>query len=138
MNTVTPKYMLDTNMVSYFLRKHPDVVKHMAQTPMHHLCISAVTGGELWFGLARKPQAKSLRLAIEEFFRRVEVLPWDDTVIRHYGELRAALQKVGTPLGNLDTMIAAHALATHAILITNDAAFSQVERLHTMDWSRPV
>jgi len=130
-------YMLDTNTVSYFLRGHPVVTQKLVQTPMHALCISAITSGELWFGLARKPQAKKLHRAVVEFLQRVTVLPWDAEVARRYGPLRAALADGGITLGNLDMLIAAHALHANAVLVTNDAAFSRTAALQVEDWTRP-
>jgi len=128
-------YMLDTNMVSYFLRGHPAVTQKLLQTPMHELCISAITSGELWFGLARKPQAQKLHRAVVEFLRRVTVLPWDAEVSRSYGLLRATLITSGITPGNLDMLIAAHALHAKAVLVTNDAAFFHARALRVEDWT---
>ena len=66
------RYMLDTNMVSYFIKAHPAVVTQVVGTPMPNLCISAITEAELLFGLAKLPQAKRLHAAVREFLLRVE------------------------------------------------------------------
>jgi tRNA(fMet)-specific endonuclease VapC len=67
--------------------------------------------------------------------RRVDVLPWDFSAAERYGILRAALDRSGRPLGSLDLLIAAHALAAGAILVTNDRAFSQIAPLQIEDWT---
>ena len=104
---------------------------------MHSVCISAITAGELAFGLARRPQATALKRTVDEFLRRVDVLPWDAEVAATYGPLRARLQASGTSLAALDTQIAAHALHIQATLVTNDQAFRQVPGLMLEDWTVP-
>ena len=101
---------------------------------MHSVCISAITAGELAFGLAKRPQAVALGEAVNEFLRRVEVMPWDDAVAQTYGALRAELQKNGRPLAALDLQIAAHALHLKATLVSNDKAFAQAGGLAVEDW----
>jgi len=100
---------------------------------MAQLCMSAVTQGELVCGLARRPDATALKTAVREFLVRLEVLAWDSGAAERYGVLRALLERLGTPMGNLDTLIAAHALASGAVLVTNDQAFRRVEGLSVED-----
>jgi tRNA(fMet)-specific endonuclease VapC len=102
---------------------------------MHSVCISAITAGELAFGLAKRPEAVALKAAVDEFLRRVEVLPWDDAVAQTYGTLRAQLQSQGTSLTALDMQIAAHAVHMKATLISSDKAFLKIAHLQTEDWS---
>lgn len=129
------RYMLDTNIVSCLLRGHPAVARHVVAAPMASLCISAITEGELLFGLARRPDAKRLHLAVREFLRRVDVLPWDSAIAEGYGVVRAAMQRQGKNLAPLDLLIAAHALGADTVLVTNDHAFGQVAGLHLEDWT---
>lgn len=131
------RYLLDTNMVSQLVRRHPDVVRSVNAVPMSSLCISALTEGELRFGLVRRPEAVNLHRLIGEFLRRVEVLPWDGTVAVRYGALRADLERQGRTLGTIDLLIAAHALTVQAVLVSNDRAFRQVEGLALEDWTHP-
>ena len=126
--------MLDTNMVSYFIRGIGNVCNKVISVPISEIGVSAITEGELLFGLAKKPEAKQLSLVIHEFLLRVDVLPWDSSVAACYGTLRADMQKKGKVLGNLDLLIAAHALSLGMVLITNDAAFAQVGGLKIEDW----
>ena len=74
--------MLDTNTVSHLLREHPSVARRVVAAPMAALCVSAITEGELFFGLAKRPDATRLHLAVEQFLRRVDVLPWDSIVAK--------------------------------------------------------
>ena len=130
-------YMLDTNTVSYAIKRTiPKVRNRLGKIPMAQIVISVVTEAELRFGIARRPEAKQLRIAVEELLLRVSVLPWDSQAAREYGELRADLERSGTPVGNLDLMIAAHALAADAVLVTNDAALRRIKRVKTEDWTR--
>jgi len=130
--------MLDTNMVSYLLRGHPAVVARVTAAPIVSLCLSAITGAELMYGLAKRPGTARLARAIDELLRRVEVLPWTSSVMATYGETRAALESQGQPMGALDLLIAAHALETGAVLVTNDQAFWRVPGLVVEDWSVPT
>ena len=129
------RYMLDTNMASYIVRgPGPALAAHLVAVPMAQLCVSSVTEGELLYGLARRPGATALHTVVQEFLKRVDVLAWDSAAARRYGALRATLEAAGTPLGNLDTLIAAHALSTGAILVTNDQAFARVPALVIENW----
>ena len=132
---MTPLYLLDTNTVSHLIKRHPQVTQHLLAVPMHSVCISAITAGELAFGLAKRPEAVALKATVNEFLRRVEVLPWDDAVAQTYGTLRALMQSNGTPLAALDMQIAAHALHLKAALISSDRAMAQVPELLVEDWT---
>jgi tRNA(fMet)-specific endonuclease VapC len=131
------RYLLDTNTASYVIKGNiPSVRERLLKVPMARLAISTVTEAELLFGAARKPEAAQLKIAVDEFLLRVEALPWDSTAARHYADVRAALERSGAPMGNLDMMIAAHALALEAVLVTNDRAFRRLSRLKLENWTR--
>lgn len=129
------RYMLDTNTVSHLLREHPAVVRRVLSAPITALCISAITEGELLFGLAKRPDAKRLHVAGREFLRRMDVLPWDSLIAERYGTVRADMERQGRVLAPLDLLIAAHALDAATVLVTNDQAFAQVAGLHREDWT---
>jgi tRNA(fMet)-specific endonuclease VapC len=129
------RYMLDTNTISHLLKAHPGVVQRVVAAPMAALCISAITEGELLFGLAKRPEAKQLQRAVHELLRRVETQPWDSAAAAHYGMLRADMMRQGKGLGALDVLIAAHALSLGAVLVTNDQAFLQMTQLAVEDWT---
>jgi len=125
--------MLDTNIASHIIRgPSPDVRVRLAPAP--GVCISAITEGEILFGLAKKPEAVNLRKGAETFLLRVEVLPWTSEAARAYGRLRVRLEGEGTPLGSLDTLIAAHAMAENAILVTRDKSLARTPGLTVEDW----
>jgi tRNA(fMet)-specific endonuclease VapC len=129
------RYMLDTNTVSHLLKKHPAVARRVVAVPITALCISAITQGELLFGLAKRPEAKALHDAVWEFLRRVDVLPWDSTAAQSYGTTRAAAQREGRVLAPMDLLIGTHALSLDAILVTNDQSFGQLAGLVIEDWT---
>lgn len=133
-NKLANCYMLDTNMVSHFIKGEASVCNKVVSMPMSELAISAITEGELLFGLAKNIHEKQLHLVVHEFLIRVDRLPWDSDAANCYGALRALMQKKGKVLGNLDMLIAAHALAVGAVLVTNDQAFAQVDGLVIEDW----
>jgi len=133
------RYLLDTNISSYVIKgKVPYVRENLRRIPMPEVGISAVTEAELRFGVARKPGASQLQIAVEEFLVHVEILPWDSFAARHYATLRSSLEASGTPMGNLDMMIAAQALAVEAKLVTHDRVFHRVKGLKLEDWTKPA
>lgn len=129
------QYMLDTNTVSHLIKAHPTVARRVIAAPMASLCVSAITEGELLFGLAKRPDAKRLHLAVRELLRRVDVLPWDSAIAKRYGTVRADMARQGKILAPLDLLIATHALSVGAVLVTNDRAFGQVAGLYVEDWT---
>jgi tRNA(fMet)-specific endonuclease VapC len=127
--------MLDTNMVGHLINRHPAVARRVVAASMVSLCVSAITAGELIYGLEHRPDAIRLHLAVGEFLRRVDVLPWDHEIARCYGALRAAMQRGGKTLTPLDLLIATHAISIGSVLVTNDKAFRHVPELKVEDWT---
>jgi tRNA(fMet)-specific endonuclease VapC len=129
--------MLDTNMASYIIKGHPPQARQrLAALPMESVIVSVVTQAELLCGLARKGHPAAFTSLIREFLLRVEVLPWDEDSATVYGDLRSSCAASGITLGALDMMIAAHAVAAKATLVTHDKAFSLVPGgvLAVEDW----
>ena len=124
-------YMLDTNTVSYIVKgKSPAARARLAGLGADDsACISIVTEFELEFGLAKNPNAEDLRHALHWFLARMKVLPLGSTEARTYGQLRVKQETAGRPLQSMDMLIAAHAIAVGAILVTRDAVFSHVPDL---------
>ena len=134
---MSPRYLLDTNTASCIIKGNiPRVRERLLKVPMSRLLISAVTEAELLYGAARKSDSVRLKTAVDEFLLRVDSLPWDSNAARRYADLRAALEIAGTPMGNLDMMIAAQALAAEAILVTNDRSFFRLKHLKIEDWTK--
>lgn len=129
-------WMLDNNTVSDLLKAMPAVLTRLAAVPVGSVCLSAVTAGELHYGLAKRPDKRALHAAVQQLLLRVPVLPWTQAVAEEYGLLRASLESKGRTLGALDMMIAAHAKQSGCVLVSNDAAFSQVDHLNVEDWRR--
>ena len=134
------RYMLDTNTASYIIKGGPaEVRERLLGVPMVNVCISAVTEAELLHGVANKPEAKRLPIAVNEFLLRVEILPWDSLAAKTYAEFRTACEREGKPLGSMDMLIAAHSKAEGTILVTNDKAFYNIEHLLMLeDWTKPL
>ncbi len=129
--------LLDTNIASCIIKGDEAARRRLVEVPMESVAISAVTEGELRFGAARLSDAARVRTIMEAFLIRVTIHPWDSGAARHYGVLRAALERDGVALSNPDTMIAAHALALGATLVTHDKAFTRIPGLAVEDWTRP-
>lgn len=131
------RYMLDTNICSYVLRERPPSVrKRFERAGAGNLAISTVVLAELYFGAARHPKGAAIRREIDDFASRLDVLPWDEAAADHYGEVRASLERKGTPIGAMDLMIAAHARSIGATLVTNDTShFSKVSGMKLANWA---
>jgi tRNA(fMet)-specific endonuclease VapC len=129
-------HMLDTNICSYVLRSRPASLKaRFDEVGAGSLGVSAVVLAELFFGAARHARALAIRRDIDDFAARLQVLSWDEAAADHYGDIRAALERDGTPLGAMDLMIAAHARSRGAVLVSNDARhFERVEGLLLANW----
>jgi tRNA(fMet)-specific endonuclease VapC len=130
-------YMLDTNTASYIIKGEPVVVReHLLEVPMASVCISSITQAELLRGVAKKPEAKRLPIAVKEFLIRVEIMPWDSDAAEAYAQLRTSCESEGTPLGTMDMLIAAHSIAVGAILVTNEQTFFRIKHyLSLEDWT---
>ncbi|WP_438395562.1 type II toxin-antitoxin system VapC family toxin [Caballeronia sp. DA-9] len=129
------RYMLDTNTVSHLIKRHTSVMPRLEAVSISSVCISAITEGELLFGLAKRPDAIKLRRSIHEFLLRANVLPWDTLVAEEYGTLRAELEQLGKSLAPMDLLIGAHARCVDAVLVSNDRVFQHVPNLKLEDWT---
>ena len=130
------RYMLDTNICSYILKNHPAPVKtRFEELGSDTLAISTVVLAELYFGAARHSQGIAIRRDIDDFAMRLSVISWDEAAADHYGAIRAALEKKGTPIGAMDMMIAAHARSQEATLVSNNIRhFENVPGLLIANW----
>ncbi len=130
------RYLLDTNICSYILKNRPVLVKQkFDEVGAEHLCISSVVLAELYYGAARHPKSVIIRKEIDDFVSRLVVFAWDEHAANHYGAIRAALEKTGTPVGAMDMLIAAHALSMGATLVTNNLReFERINGLLVQNW----
>jgi tRNA(fMet)-specific endonuclease VapC len=130
-------YLLDTNTVSHIVRgRSPAARARLAGLGPHEVAsISSITEAEIRYGLAKRPHAHALAVAIDGFLAKVPMLPWDRDEAVAYGRLRARIEAAGKALGNLDMLIAAQAIARGATLVTSDTALFQVTELRLIeDW----
>jgi len=131
-----PRYLLDTNTASYVIRGNfPRVRERLLRVPTGDIGISVVTEAELRFGAARLPEVARVRVLVREFLAAIAVLPWTSEAAVQYAQLRLATERSGAPIGTLDLMIASHALAIGAILVTHDRVFRRVRELKLEDWT---
>ncbi|WP_386697051.1 type II toxin-antitoxin system VapC family toxin [Lonepinella sp. MS14436] len=130
------RYLLDTNTVSYIIKGNITALVHLQSVPMASLCISSITCAELQYGLAKRPNAHKLRLAVNEFLVRVEVLPFHQQTALSYADLCSRSELSGKNLSQLDMLIASHAYSISAVLVTSDNAFQQIQGLVVEDWTR--
>jgi tRNA(fMet)-specific endonuclease VapC len=131
-------YMLDTNTVSYLVHKRSAKLHARlgALEDKEHPCISAITEGEMLFGIAIKPDAHRVAYAVHYTLAGLNVLPWTSDAAASYAALRAENRKLGLAVGNLDFLIAAHAIAVGAVLVTNDGALLKLTGgLVTENWA---
>ncbi len=133
---MSQRYMLDTNVVSHIMQgRDASLLARLIEVPVGQAVISSVTLAELEYGLHRKGQPVRLKNALIQVLLRMDVLPWDESVAVCYGELCAALEARGINLSDFDMMIAAHALALDATLVSRDKAFAQIAgRLKLQVW----
>ena len=112
--------MLDTNICIYVMKTYPPAVLEKFNALADQLCISSITLGELHYGAEKSARREHNLTAIEHFVSRLEVLPFADKAAAHYGQVRAELERAGTPCGPHDMQIGAHARSEGLIVVTNN------------------
>jgi len=130
-------YLLDTNICIYVIKRKPlQVLERFRQADISSIGISSITYSELMFGAAKSLRPEQNRIALTQFVAPLEIVPYDDTAGQRYGDLRACLERQGTPIGSLDMLIAAHALALTCVLVTNnEKEFARVPGLKMENWA---
>ena len=130
------KYLLDTNTCIFVIKKKPQsVVRRLRSEKPEDVGISSVTVAELEFGVSKSQYPDRNRIALLQFLLPFGVLDFDQNAARHYGQIRAALEAAGTPIGPLDTLIGSQARAYGLVLVTNNRReFGRIEGLTVEDW----
>ena len=130
------RFMLDTNICIYVINKKPStVLERFRQEAPGNIALSSISAAELAFGVTKSGSNKN-KEALSLFLAPLTLLPFDESVIWHYGVIRTQLEKQGTPIGPMDTMIAAHALSKGLTLVSNNVAeFERVPDLHLENWA---
>lgn len=132
------KYMLDTNIVIYVIKRRPPEMLETFNRHASQMCISAVTLAELLHG-AEKSERKEHNLAqVDDFSSRLTVMDYHTKAAAHYGDIRADLERKGAPIGVNDLHIAGHARSEGLVLVTNNMSeFERVEGLRVENWLLP-
>ncbi|HEU4967576.1 type II toxin-antitoxin system VapC family toxin [Sphingomonas sp.] len=129
------RFLLDTNIISTLIRDPDGDAAEAIWARSDECCTSIVVAAELRFGLAKNPSAHRQKL-LEAVLESIDAAPWESPADLHYGELRAALERAGTPIGSNDMLIAAHALALNCTLVTaNEREFRRVPGLAVENWT---
>lgn len=132
------KYMLDTNMCIYAQKNIPQVIDHIKNNWDDGIAISSITLAELQYGVQASANVEKNTIALYKFLSIVEILDFDSSAATEYGKIRADLKRKGTPIGNMDMLIAAHAKSENLIVVThNTREFERVEGLKLEDWYLP-
>ncbi|OHC69147.1 MAG: plasmid maintenance protein [Rhodocyclales bacterium GWA2_65_20] len=128
--------LLDTNICIYIINaKPPKVLARFHRFRLGEIGLSSVVAAELAYGIAKSGSERNRR-ALEMFLAPLEVMPFDESAVWAYGELRADLERRGQSIGSLDTLIAAHALSLKATLVTNNTReFSRAKGLQLENWA---
>jgi len=129
------KYLLDTNIVIYVLKRRPKEVLEIFNRNASRMAISSITLSELIYEAEKSSNVDKNLEAIEEFVSHLDVLPYDAKASQHYGQIKAALEKRGEIIGANDIHIAAHAISQGLILVTNNTKeFERVAGLRLENW----
>ena len=128
-------YMLDTNIIIYTMKNRPVGMQKKFNAMISQLCISSITAAELCFGMEKSAYPERNRADLEDFFSRLEILPYGLKAAFHYGNIRCQLQKAGTIIGGNDIHLAAHARSEGLVLVSNNLSeFQRVEGLRLENW----
>lgn len=129
------RYLLDTNIVIYVLKRRPVEVLSTFNANASRMAMSSITLAELLHGAEKSSRVSENLAAIEDFCSRLQVLPYGPKAAQHYGAIRAALEKLGQPIGVNDMHIAAHARSEGLVLVTNNMSeFARVPALEAENW----
>ena len=129
------KYLLDTNIVIYVIKQRPPQVLEVFNRHHGRMAVSSITLAELVHGVEKSSDVSRNTAVVEDFVSRLAVLPYDDKAAWQYGSIRAALEKLGQPIGINDLHIAAHARSSGLTLITNNTReFEKVPGLLLENW----
>jgi tRNA(fMet)-specific endonuclease VapC len=125
-------YMLDTNICIYVMKRYPQELRNKFNALAEQLCVSSITLGELHYGAENRVENLT---AIERFVARLDVLPFGKKAAAHYGQVRAELERIGTPCGPHDMQIGGHARSEGLIVVTNNMReFTRMPGVRAENW----
>lgn len=130
-------FLLDTNICAYLINRRPaGVYERLLQHQNDGVSLSSLTVAELRYGADKSSRPAQNHGALDEFLVPLGVFAFDAEAAAAYGQLRVDLERRGTPIGPLDTLIAAHALSLGAVLVTNNVReFARVPGLRVENWA---
>lgn len=131
------KYMLDTNICIYVIKKMPpSVIERFVAHDVADICVSTVTYAELMHGVEKSQAKERNRIAFMLFMSAMTILDFDSAAAQEYGKIRADLEAKGTPIESMDMLIAAHARSQRLTLVTNNTReFIRVTGLELENWA---
>lgn len=131
------KLLLDTNICIYIIKRKPAaVLERFLDYQIGDIGISSITLSELRYGVAKSSHREKNAKALDEFTIPLEVVPYDEAAAHVYGDIRASLEKDGTPIGTMDMLIASHAVSLGIPLVTNNTReFLRIPSLNLIDWT---
>lgn len=134
------RYLLDTNICIYLIKQRPlQVMDKFNAYSVGEIGVSSITVSELWYGVAKSERQRVNRRALQQFLLPLSVAAFDEAAAGAYGEIRAALERDGRPIGAMDMLIAAHAVSEGVVLVTNnEREFARVPDLVVENWASEV
>ncbi len=128
-------YMLDTNICIYVMKNYPPNLLGKFNALAEQLCISSITLGELHYGAEKSARRADNLTAIQQFVARLDVLAFEAKAAAHYGQVRAELERAGSPCGPHDMQIGGHARSEGLIVVTNNMReFSRMPGIRAENW----
>lgn len=133
------RYLLDTNICVALIRHRlPTVLQHITNRHLADICLSTITIAELQYGVHKSSKVSQNQYALDQFLIPFSFLEFDTSAAQAYGSLRVMLESQGTPIGSLDMLLAAQAIAHSLILVTNNTKeFSRIPQITLEDWTKP-
>lgn len=130
------KYMLDTNICIYLIKRKPfQVLEKFRAHTLGDICVSSITVAELQYGVEKSQHQYQNQTALNLFLAPLEIVNFDTFAAQHYGQIRTKLERLGTPIGAYDLLIAGHAQSLDIILVTNNTReFTRVPNLRVENW----
>lgn len=131
------RYLIDTNICIYVINKRPvEIIRKFKEVKIGDIGISSITVAELQYGVSKSSNKERNRQRLNEFLAPFEILSFDEVATKHYGDVRAQLERSGKVIGTLDMLIAAHALSKGLIVVTNnEKEFKRVKGLSIENWN---
>ncbi|HXW27347.1 MAG TPA: tRNA(fMet)-specific endonuclease VapC [Xanthobacteraceae bacterium] len=131
------QYMLDTNICIYVIKNYPRSLRERFNQLAEQVCVSSITLAELYYGAEKSARVLQNIQEVEEFISRLDVLAFSPRAAKHYGQIRAELERAGAPVGPHDLLIGGHARAEGLIVVTNNLReFARMPGVRAENWAQ--